>query len=564
MTLVPVPRHALALLLCAAGPSFAQTAPAGGDLLRETERANARPAPATLPPLPAPQPTGEGSGPTVRVEGFVVTGATLVDEATLQAVLRPWVGRPASLDSLRRAADAVAQAYRERGWLARATLPEQQVSDGRVRIAVVEGRLAALRIDRAADAQRALPDDAVRAAMLARQRLGEPVRAEDLQRAVTLLDETPGTHAASLLEPGDKEGETRLVVAVKGAPLVSGSASLDNSGAVATGEARATLNLALNGALRRGDQGTLTLNVSTGSRYARAGASLPLGVDGWRAAAYLSALDYGYDLSSVRYSGTASVLGAALSYPLQRSAARNLSLALSLDRKGFHNAVAGVQLNDKRIDALTVALNGDRQDEWLGGGLWIASLQATAGRLDLAGNDADLQADQAAGGPGRQGRFDKLTGSLTRLQRITARTSLSVALSAQHSGRNLDSAEKFQVTGPYGVRAYGVSEPSADNGVLLTVEGRLQLRPGWAVSLFHDRARIERDAQPNSATLSPNRYGLAGSGASLAWEPQGGVQLRVSVAWRQGENPARNPATQADSDGTRRSPRVFASLAAAF
>lgn len=564
--MLPGPRSfsplAVSLLLLAL-PTHAQTPPTGEDLLREAEKAANRARPGGLPAPALPAPSAAVAGAAVVVQRFDVQGATLLDADTLQGVLRPWVGQRSDMASLRRAADAVAQAYRARGLLARVWLPEQAIRDGVVRMQVAEGRLSSLRIENRG-APRALPELRVRETVLARQREGEALRTDQVQRAITLLNETPGMHAASVLEPGDKEGDTRLVVALTDAPLFSGSALLDNTGARATGEARASVNLALNGPLARGDQWSLATFASKGSTYARAGLSLPLGNDGLKGTLLASGLHYGYDLNTVRYSGNASTLGAVLSYPLQRSAERNAVLQLSAERKRFKNLVAGVELSRKQLDLVTLSANADRTDDWVGGGVWILSGQLVLGQLDLSANAADLANDQVAGGPRRDGHYSRMNATLTRMQRLNAQQMLTLSASAQKASRNLDSSEKFQLAGPYAVRAYSVSEPSVDAGLLLNAELKHKFGEGWALSVFHDQALGWRDQDPNVATLQPNRLHLSGSGLELSWEGPAALQVRAALAHRHGRNPTRNPVTGLDADGTHRETRALLSLSKWF
>lgn len=548
---------ALATILSLTSPPLrAQSAPDAGQLLRDANRSPA--APVVLPDTPRPRPAADtDGGPRVQVSAFRFDGVTLVPEADLQARLAEFVGKPASLADLRRAADGVAQLYAERGFLARSYLPAQELRGGEVVIAVLEGRLGGLRIEQAPGSQ-AIGEDQVRQAMTARQRIGEPVRAEDLQRAISLLNALPGVSANSLLEPGDRPGESRLVVVVKDEPRVVGHVQLDNAGSKASGEWRASGSASINSPSGRGDQIQLFTSKSSGSAYLSAGYSLPLGYDGWRSTVSASRLVYGYALSGSRYTGSASVAGASLSYPVLRSAAFNVTVNAGHELKDFDNAVAGVQLNDKEIALSSLTLAGDRLDRLYGGGLTQFSITLGIGQLDLAGNAGDLAADAA--GPRRQGAFHKINWSLSRLQRITAADTLAIAFSGQQASRNLDAAEKFGATGVGGVRAYASSEPSADDGRLLTFEWRHQINEALTLAAYHDRARVQRDHRVNPGTLEPNRFSLAGSGFGVSWGSADSWLLRGGLAWRHGTNPSRNPVTGDDSDGTHRNPRIYVSL----
>lgn len=55
---------------------------------------------------------------------------------------------------------------------------------------------------------------------------------------------------------------------------------------------------------------------------------------------------------------------------------------------------------------------------------------------------------------GTAGSFDKIMLNVVRLQHLGDRLQLFAQLNAQWSGGNLDSAEQFDMGGPYGVRAF--------------------------------------------------------------------------------------------------------------
>ena len=74
------------------------------------------------------------AGPKVTVRRFVLEAGVALDAAALQAAVAPYLNRPVSYEDLLAATRAVALAYRQAGWVVSAELPEQDVSDGEVRI----------------------------------------------------------------------------------------------------------------------------------------------------------------------------------------------------------------------------------------------------------------------------------------------------------------------------------------------------------------------------------------------------------------------------------------------
>ena len=89
---------------------------------------------------------------------------------------------------------------------------------------------------------------------------------------------------------------------------------------------------------------------------------------------------------------------------------------------------------------------------------------------------------------GTAGSFDKIMLNAVRLQHPGDRLQLFAQLNAQWSGGNLDSAEQFDMGGPYGVRAFP-GQGYGDEGWQASAELRYSLAPGWQLSSFVDQAR---------------------------------------------------------------------------
>lgn len=550
----------VAVVLFASAPAFTYAAapptPDAGTLLRETERAiqlpPSRPVPQAVPAAPAAAPDVSVQ---VEVKGFRLTGATLIAEADLIEALKPWTGRRLSFAELQKAADAIVELYRARGYFARAYLPEQDLASGIVTIAIVEGRLGELRIETEGRETR-LRERTLRSFALARQQIGAPLEPESLQRATRLLNDLPGVVASSILEPGAKEGESVLALKVVDQPLLTGMGQLDNTGIRSTGEYRASGMLALSNPSGIGDQGALNAAKSRGSNYGRLSYALPLGGDGLRLGVAVADLTYDFSNAGIRSDGNAITGAINLTYPIRRAGDWNLNVAAAYDQKRFQNFTAGVEISNKQNAILSLALSGDGVDGFGGGGFTQAALSFGSGNLQLGRNAADLAADQVANGPARNGHYSKWSWLLGRLQRVSDKDALWLSLSGQWSNKNLDSSEKFGVAGPYAVRAYAAGEAFGDDGVFFTAEWRRQVVESLQLIAFYDEGRARLDHSVNVASNVVNSVTLAGAGIGLSWGKPATFQLRGTVAWRLGSNPLRNAITGFDTDGTKHDPRV--------
>ena len=107
-----------------------------------------KPAPEVLPQTPEPRPALGAPGLKVTVTRFKISGNTIFSEDVLLPTVKEFVGKEQNIDGLNDAATKVRAYYRERGYfLSQAYLPQQEVRDGVVEIAVIEARLGKVNID---------------------------------------------------------------------------------------------------------------------------------------------------------------------------------------------------------------------------------------------------------------------------------------------------------------------------------------------------------------------------------------------------------------------------------
>jgi hemolysin activation/secretion protein len=341
------------------------------------------------------------------------------------------------------------------------------------------------------------------------------------------------------------------VVKVQDKPLFSGTASLDNQGARATGPNRLSASLNVDNPRGVGDQIAFNGNVSTGNDYIKLAYSLPLGRDGARGGISTSAMNYKLlgDLAVLEAKGDAQTYGINGSYPIQRSGSLNMTVSGALDRKNYYNEAAQLATSEKQVDLLILMLNGDRIDSLGQGGYTLWGVNLTSGRLDLSGNATAQNADQI--GPQTEGSYTKLGWNLARLQRLSHATTLWVSLSGQLASKNLDSSEKLSLGGPSAVRAYPINEASGDDGWLATLEVRHNLRPDVQLSAFYDHGSIKQSHDANY-TGAPvvNDANLKGFGIGVNWMPSPSLTLRTTLAHRVGDNPLASPLNGTDGDGS--------------
>lgn len=514
----------LALLSLPISAALAQTAPDAGRTLQQQAPVLEAPKPAPElrieAPKPAPTPPG---GAQVLVQSVGINGNTLFTEAELLAVLGEVAGKSYDLAGLRSLAERVGDYYHQAGYpFARGYLPPQPLDGGALRIEVVEGQYGEVKAlgegDLAADAQH----------FLAQLKPGELIESSALERATLILDDQPGIKAMPIIRPGQVLGTGDLDVRVERSARFTGEVGLDNQGNRYTGQTRARFNLEANSPFMLGDQVTLrSLATEGGMWFGNLGYSLPLGASGLRGQASYSHTYYelGKSFSSLNATGTADATSLGLSYPIVRSQRSNLNLSGAWQHKKLNDKQGATSSDsDKSSDSLPLTLGFDLRDGLGGGGLSYGSAVWTSGNLKL---DRTLSATDATTAK-TEGKFNKLSLDVARIQAVANELSVYGHLSSQWADKNLDSSERFGLGGPTGVRAYPVGEGNGDEGWLVQLELRYAMG-AFSPYLFHDSGWVKVNAKPWSA--GNNERSISGSGLGLRYQ-EGSLSADLALAWR--------------------------------
>lgn len=487
--------------------------PSAGQAMRDIETSGP-----SLPNMPAPSlsiSTPESasenhgdSGVRVFVRRFIVTGNTVFGADTLLALVADMSNREMSFVDLQQVVARVTRYYREHGYvLARAYLPRQDIDGGVVRIAVVEGKYGKIVLE-----NHARMHDGVVRQPLGNLREGEPIRGDDLERSLLLLNELPGADAHGTLRAGGIPGTTDLVVDVKKAPLATGALEFDNFGDPSTGRYRVSGNANFNSLLGLADQLSVRGLVSNErQRYYRLAFQVPVGPASTRVGVAYSDMRYrvGGALESLDYYGSATAQSVFVSQPLLRRLNASVTAQVQYETSRLQENYGSFMIHgDKRVGLWSLGVSGNVQDDWLGGGQSGFSVMFGVGRLrsnDALGTDRFTHA---------AGTFSKLSISALRVQSLGRRFQLYAQFSAQLASRNLDSSQQFSLGGPYAVRAYALSAGSGDQGWQATTELRYLAAPGWQLSTFVDAGRVQVRKQPWVSGDNIQQIQAAGVGAT--------------------------------------------------
>ncbi len=525
---------AVALLTYGAVQVYAQTtaaAPTAGDLQRQIapEREPALPALQVKPArVVKPSPAAAGVK-MVIVNQWELVGNTVLQTPDLLQALKPFTGVALSMVQINEAAALVQQTYEDAGYLARVQMPKQDVTDGTVRLQIIEARLDKILLDPGATSRVSMAR--VQRTITQQHPLGTVLNTQQLDRGLLLADDLPGVSLAGMLQAGQTQGSTDLLIKTTEEPPQAVEMSIDNTGARAVGPEKLNLSATFSSPWSWGETLALQFQRSEGSQYGRIGYGLPLGYSGLRANAFASNMDYrvvAAEFKENNLSGRAKSHGFDLSYPLLRTRQANVYANAQLEQRGY-NAWVGTEVNPDgwyHINALQLGVSANAFDSVGGGGASSLNVQLLRG---------EVRGESPTFASNREGYFSKLRISATRQQTVSPSLTVFAALQAQYTpNATLDSAENMSLGGASGVRAYPSGEASGPMGQMLNLELRWRISPEWLLSPFIDWGKVE---QRDITAGGPNAYELAGAGVGLNWTGPDGWSAKLVYASRVGSNP---------------------------
>lgn len=524
------------------------TAAKGCDLRASTVGAMALVAGITLAQMPvayaAPdgslaQATRPASAPQqMLIRGIDFTGNDMISSARLAKVLPP-LPAPARFATLTEISSRITKYYRAQGYpFARAYFPPQRSRNGILVLKIVEGHYGRVTVDNKSALSTRLAQRIVETNLCgqAEDCSGAPITSKGLQRASLILSDQPGVLAAGSFQRGDTFGTSDFNVVATPDRRFQFRGGVDNFGTTSTGDWRGSIGASANELLGRGDRLSLDL-VGSGQQLwnGQVGYSLLLSPSGLRGGISGGRTHYelGGSFKGLDVNGYADTISVFLIYPVIRTLSSNLNAGLAYQHQSLHDNIGEVGYYARHVlDNAVISLNGNRADNFLGGGFNEFSFSFVYGNVH--GLDAEtLASDQDPQyGLFTRGSFNKFTFALDRQQNLPGPFSLFGSMNGQLASKNLASAERFYIGGPTGVRAYPVGEGSADSGVITTLELRYTVPfkplPGSILTIasFYDNGWIRRNQDPPPGETK-NTADYAGAGLRVGLEKQNRYGLNL-------------------------------------
>ena len=426
----------------------------------------------TIKSEPLREPMVEENGKRIEINHFKLTGALHVKPELLQELLKPYEGKSHSFAELQKMTSLITKAYREEGYfVARAYIPKQSMSEGILEIAVIEGNYGNFHLKNSS-----LVSDTQVQAMLDNAKKEQVVNTQNLERAMLIINETPGAKVtAADVKPGSEIGTSDFDITTEATNPYSAYIVEDNYGSKYTGRYRTSVGLSANSPLGYGDKlGINGVMSSTGDlKNGKAYYNFPLMSNGLRGEISASRTTYSLaeDYAALDALGYVTTFEASLIYPIIKTRNETLDVSLGYAHKNIKDEVRSTDtVTKKDADVENVTLAYMHQTMFMGlNSTTHASITLTHGNLNFKNADA-LAIDQA--GANTDGDYNKISGTLEKALQFNPEYSLTTSLRFQKAlgNKNLDGSEDFSLGGAYGVRAFPDSEHSAEDGYLLGAE----------------------------------------------------------------------------------------------
>lgn len=465
-----------------------------------------------------------------------VEGATAFAPEELRAVYARNLNTMITLDLAWKIARRLRDKYHDAGYfLTDVYIPEQNITDGKITLKVIEGYVGMVKID--GDDAEKLHNNPVIKSYIDRILAQKPISTDVLESALLRLNDLAGVSFRSVLSPGSSSGSGVLLTLVSGKDDPRTTVSFDNSGSRFLGPHQGSIEHSRSFAT--GQQTNVAASTSvplSKLQFVSAGHTVQiapdvtLGVNG-----SVTRARPGFTLKPLDIRSNSISAGLNLQYQAIRQRLKNLSFNLGFDGKNVKSDDFGGAFVREQSRAVRIGASFNNTDKWQGQNQVDVTISQGVPLLGASDeNDANLSRARATPS------FTKLGFNLSRAQAVRDDVYIIATVSGQHTSDRLYSSEQFGYGGPALGRAYDNSEILGDSGIAAGLEmqyrgfafvgGKFQPVP----YLFYDIGKVW-----NVASTHPD---LSGSSAGIGLRIYGDKNLEGNIALaipltKQADNP---------------------------
>ncbi len=395
-------------------------------------------------------------------------GNTLVEDATVQRVLRPLLGSGKTLADLNAARQAILDAYRDRGYELLSVAYDASQSRGGIHLFKVhEVKIAKIEVtgiaaQAAANVRGQLPE----------LREGSTPRLNQLARELFLFNDNPSRNATLAYRPADR-GTTDVEIKVADTAPLRVDLALNNTGSDSTGNTRLGVTLRHDNLFDKNHQIALTLTASPEkwSKVLQLAAVYQIPLPAMGDTVVLSAshasTDVGLVANTFNVSGKSTTLAAHYQRSLSRDAKSRHVLDLGYDERRLRDVVDyfGVNLGTS-VTARPLSVAYRYQSAAPGDSLALG----LAWQRNVPGGSLNDDATYAASRVGASANWQTMQFTTHWQHEFANGWMPALRVVAQTSHGPLIASEQLGLGGQHGVRGFAEREGAGDRGARANLE----------------------------------------------------------------------------------------------
>jgi hemolysin activation/secretion protein len=491
--------------------------------------------PLLLPKLKEDTEQRLSSAASVYVNKFILEGNSVFSDDELDFIVSPYQEREISSEELHEVKNKISLFYYSKGYVnSGAVIPDQKVTDGHIRIKIIEGILPKISVS----GNTWLKSNYIsRRLEIATGDGKAPLNINTLQDRLKIIKQDPIVENINAnLSPGLKLGEAELEVSVKEARPYFLNFEFSNSNSPSVGAYRGDVIFEHINMTGYGDRIRFKYGITEGlntyaSKYVfpinRCGSTFSLIADRSKSEVVIHPFD------DLRITGDTTTLGFGFKHPFYKTVASEFLMGLNFEHRKSNTYIfddqdfsfsLGVDNGESKVSVLRFS------QEWIQRSL----SQVIAARSTISIGMDILDATDITKDPGSitktnvdtipKGTFATWLGQFQWIKKI-ADTQLITRLDLRLSDSPLLPIEKFAIGGRGTVRGYRENLMTPDNGLVASVE--------WRVPVAHwNIPALTNNQKMGTVSLAPFiDFGWGGNRKSEQPNPRSISSIGLGARW---------------------------------
>lgn len=473
------------------------------------------------------------------------SGFKKVPYSELLPIVSSFENKEVSINDIRKMSDELVQYFAQKGFVVQVFAPPQEVVNGELRLLITQANLGGVSFaeaDNEAPLNKSLSgrmsaENSAANTIYSSVGQGSVIDLTNVDRALVILNEQQANKIyRAELKQGFAEGQTDLSIVNEQQPTVVAAVDVNNYGVKSTGRTQGGAQIAVRDLLGLNESFSIGGIFSEGLTFGKFGYVMPIGVNGLKISADVSALSYITVGDATPAKGSSVSESLQISYPILASINGITKVYASAANRKFQNYTYDELVSSYSLKSLTVGIGGNSMYGFLVPNSDTYNFSLLQGSSYNSSSPANYQSIYVSNVYQSYvpNNYTKFNASYSKNIFFTDNTTFLLNFSGQLASNNLNSAENFYVGGPDGVRAYLPGTVYGSQGGMINSELNYRIFDSASIGAFYDFARVQQYKFQNSQIInqntSPNVYSISGAGLKASYNFQNTLLANIYVA----------------------------------